>query len=87
MFSYQNSIIENVRYLRNFAKKVIEERCLALQNGEETPNDILEHILKEAQDNPDVDIDDLVDNFLTIFVAGTSHFIPNGNQFITYLYA
>lgn len=70
MFSYQNSIIESVRYLRNFAKKVIEERCLAWRNGEETPKDILEHILKEAQDNPDVDIDDLVDNFLTIFIAG-----------------
>ena len=76
MFSYQNSIIESVRYLRNFAKKVIEERCLAWRNGEETPKDILEHILKEAQDNPDADIDDLVDNFLTIFIAGTLHVIP-----------
>ena len=71
MFPLQNSIIEAVKYLRGFAKKVIEERCLAMEKGEETPKDILEHILKEAKENPDLDMDDLVDNFLTIFIAGT----------------
>ena len=70
MYPFQNSVIEAVKYLRNFGKKVIEERCSAIQNGEETPADILEHILKEAKENPDLDLDDLVDNFTTFFIAG-----------------
>jgi len=70
MYPFQNSVIEAVKYLRNFGKKVIEERRSAIQNGEETPADILEHILKEAKENPDLDLDDLVDNFTTFFIAG-----------------
>jgi len=69
-FPFQNSVIEAVKYLRNFGKKVIEKRCSAIQNGEETPADILDHILKEAKENPDLDLDDLVDNFATFFIAG-----------------
>lgn len=71
MFPFQTSVIKAIKFLRSFATKVIEERCLALKNGEETPKDLLEHILNEARENHDLDMDDLVDNFLTIFVAGT----------------
>ena len=69
-FPFQNSVIDAIKYLRLFAKNVIEERCLALQNRDETPSDILEHIVKGAQENPEINMDDLVDNFLTIFIAG-----------------
>ena len=69
-FPFQNSVIEAIKYLRYFAKNVIEERVLALRNGKKTPNDILEHIVKEAQENSEIEMDDLVDNFLTIFTAG-----------------
>ena len=69
-FPFQNSVVEAIRYLRYFAKNVIEERGLALQNRDETPSDILEHIVKGAQENPEINMDDLVDNFLTIFIAG-----------------
>ena len=69
-FPFQNSVIDAIKYLRLFAKNVIEERCLALQNRDETPSDILEHIVKGAQENPEINRDDLVDNFLTIFIAG-----------------
>lgn len=72
MFPFQNSAIAAVKYLRTFAKEVIEQRCSAWQNGEETPKDILEHILKEAKENSELDMEDLVDNFLTIFIAGMS---------------
>ena len=70
MFPYQNSVIKAVKFLRSFAAKVIKERCLALKNGAETPKDVLDHIVKEANANPDLDLEDLVDNFLTIFIAG-----------------
>ena len=76
MFPFQNSTIAAVKYLRNFAKEVIEQRCSAWQNGEETPKDILEHILKEAKENSELDMEDLVDNFLTIFIAGLSALKP-----------
>ena len=69
-FPFQNSVIEAIKYLRYFAKNVIEERVLALRNGEKTPNDILQHIVKEAQENSEIETDDLVDNFFTIFTAG-----------------
>ena len=69
-FPFQNSVIEAIKYLRYFAKNVIEERVLALRNGQKTPNDILQHIVKEAQENSEIEMDDLVDNFFTIFTAG-----------------
>ena len=73
MFPFQNSVIESIKYLRAFAAKVIEERCSAVRNGEDTPKDVLEHILREAMENPHLDTEDLVDNFLTIFLAGTAN--------------
>ena len=70
MFPYQNSVIKAVKFLRSFAAEAIEERLLALKNGADTPKDVLEHILKEANANPGLDMEDLVDNFLVIFIAG-----------------
>ena len=52
MFPFQNSVIKSIKYLRAFAAKVIEERCSAVRNGEDTPKDVLEHILREAMENP-----------------------------------
>ena len=69
-FPFQNSVVEAIRYLRYFAKNVIEERGLALHNRDETPNDILQHIVKGAQEDSVFDMDDMVDNFFTIFIAG-----------------
>lgn len=70
MFPYQNSVIKAVKFLRSFAADTIEERFLALKNGAETPKDVLEHILKEANAHPGLDMEDLVDNFLAVFIAG-----------------
>ena len=69
-FPFQNCVIEAVKFIRGFAKRVIEERIRAIQNGDDTPKDILEHILKEAGQNPEITMEDLIDDFLTIFVAG-----------------
>ena len=70
MFPYQNSVIKAVKFLRSFAAEAIEERFFALKNGAETPKDILEHILKEANANPGLNMEELVDNFLVVFIAG-----------------
>lgn len=86
MFPFQNSVIKSIKYLRAFAAKVIEERCSAVRNGEDTPKDVLEHILREAMENPHLDIEDLVDNFLTIFLAGTAnHFFLKITQCTFYV--
>ena len=78
-FPFQNSVVEAIRYLRYFAKNVIEERGLALHNRDETPNDILQHIVKGAQEDSEFDMDDMVDNFFTIFIAGikTKLYVPS----------
>ena len=85
-FPFQNSVVEAIRYLRYFAKNVIEERGLALHNGDETPNDILQHIVKGAQEDSEFDMDDMVDNFFTIFIAGikTKLYVPSCCLFVCF---
>nr|XP_056706861.1 cholesterol 24-hydroxylase-like [Euleptes europaea] len=63
-------IQENVRLLRRSGKECIEQRCKAIQNGEETPLDILTQILKNAAQEGDCDDESMLDNFITFFFAG-----------------
>lgn len=85
-FPFKNSVIEAIKYLRSFAKNVIEERSLALRNGKKTPNDILQQIVKEAQENSEIEMDDLVDNFFTVFIAGkkTKRNVPLSRLFVCF---
>uniref|UniRef100_A0AAZ3R3J8 Uncharacterized protein n=1 Tax=Oncorhynchus tshawytscha TaxID=74940 RepID=A0AAZ3R3J8_ONCTS len=49
----------------------INERKMAIQNGEDVPKDILTQILKTAEENKDNEDEELMlDNFVTLFVAG-----------------
>ncbi|KAL5496599.1 hypothetical protein EMCRGX_G012912 [Ephydatia muelleri] len=59
-----------VRALRTIGKECIVKRIKALDSGEEVPNDILTHILKVASANESADIEALVDDFVTFYVAG-----------------
>ena len=64
-------ISDAVQLLRRFAAQVIHEPRVAKARGEETPKDVLEHILNEADKNTRrISVEDMVDNFLTVFVAG-----------------
>lgn len=56
--------------MRVFVVKVIEERCFVVRNGEDIFKDVLEYIFREVMENFYLDIEDLVDNFLIIFVVG-----------------
>ena len=49
---------------------MIQERQEAVLRGDVTPHDILAHILREAETEPSVTLEDLVDEFVTFFVAG-----------------
>ena len=69
-YQFQKSVGSSIKFLRAFAEEVIKERQEALQRGDETPPDILSHLLNEKEQNPDITMEDLVDNFLTLFMAG-----------------
>ena len=69
-YQYQKSVGSSIKFLRAFAEEVIKERQEALQRGDETPPDILSHLLNEKEQNPEITMEDLVDNFLTLFMAG-----------------
>nr|XP_060611626.1 cholesterol 24-hydroxylase-like isoform X2 [Anolis sagrei ordinatus] len=63
-------IRESLRLLRRTGKECIEKRQKAIQNGEEVPLDILTQILKNAAQEEHHDIENMLDNFVTFFVAG-----------------
>ena len=60
------------KFLRDYGKKVIQERQEAIFRGEDTPSDILDHILRVAEADPTLTLEYLVDEFVTFFFAGQS---------------
>ncbi|EDO38396.1 predicted protein [Nematostella vectensis] len=57
-------------FLREFAARVIAERRNALRKGETTPKDILAHILRMSDGDKPIADEEMIDNFLTLFIAG-----------------
>ena len=58
------------KIIRNFGKKLILERQEAVLRGDDTPSDILAHILRVAEEESTMTLEDLVDEFVTFFIAG-----------------
>ena len=58
------------RFLRDYSRKVIKQRIKDIQEGKDTPNDILQHIILMVKSNADVTMEELIDNFITFFIAG-----------------
>ncbi|NXX17326.1 CP46A hydroxylase, partial [Podargus strigoides] len=61
---------ESVRLLRRVAKECIDQRREAIQNGKEATLDILTQILKGDALEESRDDENILDNFITFFVAG-----------------
>nr|XP_056707270.1 cholesterol 24-hydroxylase-like [Euleptes europaea] len=61
---------KSARLLRRIGKECIEERLRAVRNGEETPSDILAKILENAGQEGQNDEENMLDNFMTFFIAG-----------------
>ncbi|XP_064648179.1 cholesterol 24-hydroxylase-like isoform X2 [Lineus longissimus] len=57
-------------FLRSFGRKIINERLALVEDGVDLPNDILTNILKSTKVDPSVTLEELVDDFVTFFVAG-----------------
>ena len=74
-FSYQRRISETAKFIRDYGKKVIQARQEAISRGEDTPSDILAHILSVAEAEPTLTLENLVDEFVTFYVAGKHFFL------------
>ncbi|KAK2561702.1 Cholesterol 24-hydroxylase [Acropora cervicornis] len=68
--SVQKRLSKTTKFLRDYAKKVIQERQEAISRKDDTPSDILNHILFVAKAEPSLTLEYLVDEFVTFFVAG-----------------
>ena len=73
-FPFQKSVSQATRFVRDYAKNVIQERQEAILCGDDTPLDILAHILSMAESEPSLTLEDMVDEFVTFYVAGQFHF-------------
>ena len=69
-YGYQNTVVSAVHFLRDTGKKIIDERRKAIRNGDDVPSDILTYILKSANEDTDLEYEELLDHFVTFFVAG-----------------
>ncbi|XP_069805535.1 cholesterol 24-hydroxylase-like [Dendropsophus ebraccatus] len=65
-----HEVQDAVRLLRKTGKECIERRQKMIQDGVEVPNDILTQILRGAVLEDDCDIEVMIDNFVTFFIAG-----------------
>ncbi|XP_069591485.1 cholesterol 24-hydroxylase-like isoform X2 [Ranitomeya imitator] len=70
----KQKLIKEVRksldILRKEGKERILQRIKAIEDGEETPKDILTQILKSVELHDACTLEDLIDNFVTFFIAG-----------------
>ncbi|KAG8561503.1 hypothetical protein GDO81_015371 [Engystomops pustulosus] len=68
--AFIRDIKQNIRLLRKTGQECIERRMKAIQDGEDLPIDILTQILKGAELEDGCSMEDLIDNFVTFFIAG-----------------
>jgi cholesterol 24-hydroxylase len=61
---------KNIKYVRDTGRKIINERLKAMKDGDYTPNDILSSILINWKDSEEFDLEAMVDDFVTFFIAG-----------------
>ena len=71
-YPFQRDVAQASKFLRKFGAQVIRKRQQAVRNGQDTPPDILAHILKVAEYDSSLKLEDLVDDFVTFFIAGMS---------------
>uniref|UniRef100_A0A8C9WMN4 Cholesterol 24-hydroxylase n=1 Tax=Scleropages formosus TaxID=113540 RepID=A0A8C9WMN4_SCLFO len=69
-WKFIKEVKDAIKYLRKTGEKCITERKRAMRNGESVPKDILTQILKSAEQDQHDDLEQMLDNFLTFFIAG-----------------
>ena len=56
--------------LRQIGRHCIEQRIKSIQNNEDVPHDILTQIISITQKEENIQVEDLVDDFVTFYAAG-----------------
>ena len=56
--------------IRKIGERCIEKRFKAIANEEEVPNDVLTRTIRAAQSDKGIQLDDQVDDFATLYIAG-----------------
>ena len=74
--SQRKTLSKATKILRDYGRKLIHDRQEAISRGEDTPSDILDHILRVAEAEPTLTLEYLVDEFVTFFLAGQLFFFP-----------
>jgi len=69
-YPFQRRVASAIQFLRETGKKVIEVRKSAMKRGEQVPDDILQRIIQQEESIPGLGIEDMLDDFVTFFVAG-----------------
>jgi len=69
-YPFQRRVIKAVQFLRETGRKVIEVRKNAMNKGEEVPDDILQHIIKQQEVDPTLEMEDMLDDFVSFFIGG-----------------
>ncbi|XP_071794366.1 cholesterol 24-hydroxylase-like [Asterias amurensis] len=70
---HKQEVRDSIKFLRDTGRKCIEKRLEAIQREEDVPQDILTYILKSVTEASGKDKDlmeNVIDEFLTFFVAG-----------------
>ncbi|XP_075186850.1 cholesterol 24-hydroxylase-like [Anomaloglossus baeobatrachus] len=68
--AFIRDVKENINLLRKTGQECIKRRMKAIQEGDDIPVDILTQILKGAELEDGCNQEDLIDNFVTFFIAG-----------------
>ncbi|KAI0219320.1 Cholesterol 24-hydroxylase [Lamellibrachia satsuma] len=68
--TFISEVKQAVGLLRKAFQKTIEDRIGAMNAGKDVPNDTLQYLLKGLEINRSLTIEDLLDDFATLFVAG-----------------
>ena len=71
----RKTLSKATKVLRDYGRKLIHDRQEAVSRGEDTPSDILDHILRVAKAEPTLTLEYLVDEFVTFFLAGHLFFV------------
>ncbi|KAJ8045529.1 Cholesterol 24-hydroxylase [Holothuria leucospilota] len=67
---YRKKVIKAITLLRDTGVKVITDRFEAMKQEKELPKDILSYVIKSAVVEENLSMEEMVDHFLTFFVAG-----------------
>ncbi|KAJ8017742.1 Cholesterol 24-hydroxylase [Holothuria leucospilota] len=67
---YRRKVIKAITLLRDVGVRVITDRLEAMKQEKELPKDILSYVIQSAVVEENLSMEEMVDHFLTFFVAG-----------------